>query len=45
MLETSEEVFDLRRTQLATPHLVPFQETSLKVAAGPRFALVSEEEE
>ena len=40
MLETSEEVFDLRRTQLAIPHIVPFQETILKVAAGTRFALV-----
>ena len=40
MLETSEEVFDLRRTQLAIPHIVPFQETILKVAAGTRCALV-----
>lgn len=40
MLETSEEVFDVRRSQLAIPHLVPFHETILKVAAGPRFALV-----
>ena len=42
LLELPEAEFDKHRDTLAVPHQVPFDGEILKVAAGTRFALVTE---
>ena len=42
MLELGENGFAIHRDELAVPHIVPFNRPILKIAAGTRFALVSD---